>query len=153
MNQETNLVELIYEFNAIVTAETSNVNMMQDSAMRIADFFFQKPKTNAKFLIRKSSILRLFVDSFREAKHFEIQQDLIRIIYQVTLAKFGAKRLVENFATEAIFESITLFPNAIPDTFTIHLVILAKLSEKDAKFSTKFCCFHLTPSYLTFSDL
>ena len=118
---------------------------MQDSAMRIADFFFQKPKTNAKFLIRKSSILRLFVDSFREAKHFEIQQDLIRIIYQVTLAKFGAKRLVENFATEAIFESITLFPNAIPDTFTIHLVILAKLSEKDAKFSTKFCCFHLTP--------
>ena len=145
MNQETNLVELIYEFNAIVTAETSNVNMMQDSAMRIADFFFQKPKTNAKFLIRKSSILRLFVDSFREAKHFEIQQDLIRIIYQVTLAKFGAKRLVENFATEAIFESITLFPNAIPDNFTIHLVILAKLSEKDAKFSTKFRCFHLTP--------
>ena len=92
MNQETNLVGLIYVFNAIVTAETSNVNMMQDSAVRIADFF-QKPKTNAKFLIRKSSILRLFVDRFREAKHFEIQQDLIRIIYQVTLAKFGANDL------------------------------------------------------------
>ena len=57
MNQETNLVELIYEFNAIVIAETSNVNMMQDSVMRISDFFFQKPKTNAKFLIRKARFL------------------------------------------------------------------------------------------------
>ena len=145
MNQETNLVELIYEFNAIATAETPNVNILQDQALKVADFFFQKPKTNAKFLVKKSSILRLFIDSFRVVKNFEIQQDLIRIVYQVTIAKFGAKRLVENFATEAIFESITLFPNAIPDNFTIHFVILAKLSEKDAKFSTKFRCFHLTP--------
>ena len=148
MNQETNLVELIYEFNAIATAETPSVSILQDHALKIADFFFQKPKTNAKFLVKKSSILRIFIDTFRVLKNFDIQQDLIRLIYQVTISKFGAKRLVENSATEAIFESITLFPNAIPDNFTIHFVILAKLSEKDAKFSTKFRCFHLTPFLL-----
>ena len=66
------------------------------------------------------------------------------MLFQVTLVKFGAKRLIEHYGTEAIFESISLFPSAIPENFTIHFILLAKLSEKDSKFSTKFRCFHLT---------
>ncbi|KAI6649617.1 hypothetical protein LOD99_6621 [Oopsacas minuta] len=145
MNQELNLVDLIYEFNSMVaTVETHNTIQIQDQVLRIVDFFFQKPKTNAKFLVSKSSILRILIDSFRLVRDFEIQQDLIQVLFQVTLVKYGSKRIVEFNGTEAIFESISLFPSAIPENFTIHFILLAKLSEKDAKFSTKFRCFHLT---------
>ena len=139
-----NLVELIYELNACATAENPSTIQVQEHVLKTVDYFFQKPKTNAKLLVNKTSILRVLIESFRLVNNFEIQQDLMQIFFQITNVKFGAKRLVEYFGTEAILESINLFPSAIPENFSLHFVLLAKVSVKDPKFSTKFRYFHLT---------
>ena len=144
MNLEMNLVELIYELNACVTSENPSIIQIQEQVLKTVDYFFQKPKSNAKLLVSKTSILRVLIDSFRIVKNFEVQQDLIQILFQITNVKFGTKRLVEFFGTEAILESINLFPSAIPENFAVHFILLAKLSDKDPKFSTKFRFFHLT---------
>ena len=139
-----NLVELIYELNACVTSENPSAIQIQEQVLKTVDYFFQKPKTNSKILVNKTSILRVLIDSFRIVKNFEIHQDLMQMFFQITNVKMGSKRLVEYFGTEAILESINLFPSAIPENFALHFILLAKLSEKDPKFSTKFRYFHLT---------
>ena len=141
-NSTLNLPNLILELSMTVE---NNSNSIHEQISDILTTFFAKPKTNSKMLVKKSALLHSFLDSFRALKDFEIHQELIKILIQITQVKFGTRKIIEFSGTEAVLESISLFTDAIPENFILHFILLAKLSEKDAKFSTKFRCFHLIP--------